>query len=669
MNLHTDFSFIAGRVVTASQTPQSGFIINTACKQKIRFTNAWIDPSDRKIYAGDDKGLIHLFDPHLCHLSTSPPTLHGTTVFGITGTAEDIFTRDTAGNLIRWNKSDFVPSEFISTQHFAAETNPPAPSPSNAIEVVNDELWVSNARGSISVFKIGLSLLYSHEMHASPTAFPERLVHMPDGTVFMADVAGNLWRAGPGMGDFMPFFSVGAGVVHSIALDARTGHYWLTSDICGSVVIVDSAGQLRHQLRITGDDVEEIVIDQQKRRCYVACFDHFIHVLDIPEYSAEDNGQGDVPKEIGLIGPFKFQLSHLKSCGENLLVILESGEMFLVDSETYAVIGAAGGTDCVWNVEVDDCSILCPTESGRLLELPYQISPSGILEFGQGKLSPEFSFGRIRKAVRLEDGSMIVATTAGCVCRLQMDGAVHWQREMGGIIRDISLSPSGCKVVCATETGMLAEIDLPTGEITALMVNDRPIWCVLHRSEREVLFGERRMVDDITKLKDDLSRLASHDFETDTTRTLLSARGNFKRLMFHDTNTLLIASNTEHYVFLFDIISENIVRSYKDWIINTPENACIVGEKLFAVTYSQQVLQYDLNSSEVESVEFSAEGYPKVIRRIGVDDPSLLITGRGFVSQYAIGSEGPELVRTWFLDALIKNAAVQEPKLQEAFAQ
>lgn len=613
----------------------------------IRYTNGWVCPFQGNIYLGDDKGRVHCFDQNLKHLISSPPILHGTTVFGIVGNKTHIFTRDTAGNITCWNRNNLTPSEFLASQHFAAPINPSAPSPSNAIEIVDNELWVSNSRGSVSVFTIGHGLLFKGEMHSETKAFPERIKYMPDGSVILTDVTGCIWQSDR-TSDFKEFFAVGAGVVHSIEYDVQFDRYWLTSDICGSVLVVDRDGTLIRQVRLTEDDVEEIVFSDDGTKGYVACFDHYIHIVDVAEQ----------PMSIDRIGPFKFQLSHLKKAGLNLLVILESGEAYLVDPLSHDLVGATGGTDCVWNFEVGDQRILCPTESGRLLSLGYEVDDkAGVLNLTPLSVTPPLGYGRIRKALSTLDGASLLGTTSGRLVCLEPSGDIRWEHNLGSIIRDISLSPSGQYIVCGTEAGVIKEIMILTGEIKSSLKNSRPVWCVIHAGEREIIFGERRLVHDITTIESDLSKLVRHDFSTHTYETLLEAKGNFKRIFLHDPNTLLVASNTEHMVFMYSLSLRQVVRSFKEWIINTPENACIVDSKLYAITYSQQVLQYDLITGAIESVEFSAEGYPKVLHRLDGPKPLLLVAGRGFLSQYAIPPSGPELVRTWFLDNLIEVAA------------
>lgn len=606
-----------------------------------RFTNAWSDSASDRIYIGDDLGRIHEFDSRLLYRRSSGPTLHGITVFGIAGNAESIFTRDSSGNIVRWCRRTLCPTEFISTQFFASDTNPPAPSPSNALEVVGDELWVANSRGSISVFKIKTSLHFEREVHSKSRAFPERL-HVDGDDVILCDVAGGVWRGVRSASELDRIFSVGAGVVHSIARDTLYDRYWLTSDICGSVVLTSPDGQLLHQVRITNDDVEELVFSDDKSLCYVACFDHYIHIIQ----------NAAAPFAVDKIGPFKFQLSHLKRAGQNLLAILESGEVYLVNPATHDIVGSAGGTDCIWNVHVGSGKLVCPTEAGDILTFEIGIHDrTGTVELRNKSSTPQLDYGRIRKAIQLGDGSLLLASTLGVLARRTLTGQLLWEVRLGSIIRDISLSPDSRYVVAGTESGFILEVDVANGVKANEFRNDRPVWCLIHLSDRVVAFGERRMVDDIRALKTDLSRLSSLDFADGTRSTLLEAKGNFKRLRRLDDQTLLVSSNTEHYVFIFNFREKQIVRSFKEWIINTPENAIIVGGKLLVITYSQQLIQYDVTTGVVEDCQFSTEGYPKAIETIGGSDQpaSVLVFGRNFISQYMLGEEGPCLSRTYYL--------------------
>lgn len=633
-----------GCVTTSPQGRQDHpFLPSPKRTAAIRYTNAWVDDGSGYIYLGDDKGRVHSFDSELKLITSSQPTAHGVAVFGMCGNDRELFTRDMAGNLVRWCRRSLAPLEFVSTQHFAAKDNPPAPSPSNAIEIVEDELWVCNARGSVSVFAIAETLRFVREVHRTPPAFSERLQAQSDGSMILCDVSGRVWRTPPSRADFEKLFEVGAGVVHSIAADPLHSRLWMTSDICGSVILIDETGALLEQVRITGDDVEELVFSKSGRECYVACFDHYIHVLT----------NDLVPTVSRTIGPFKFQLSHLKLAGENLLAILESGEAYLVNGLDGGVIASVGGTDCIWNVDLRGRHLLCPTESGRLASFDLSFCADiDAMEVKCAGYTHDLGYGRIRKAIRLDDDSILVATTSGCLARLLPDGRALWEHELHGILRDISVDPSQTYVVGCTERGLIVEVRITDGFETGRYINARPVWCILHRGTRVVLFGERRMVDDIRTLKADMARLASYNFATSGEETLLRAKGNFKRLMNAGTK-VLVASNTEHYVFIFDVEGKTIDASFKEWIINTPENACIVNDKLYVVTYSQQIMQFDLQTGAVEDVQFSAEGYPKVICSLDDKPDTLLVAGRNFLSQYSVGQAGPELVRTFYLDGLL----------------
>ncbi|MES2207370.1 MAG: hypothetical protein V4525_11350 [Pseudomonadota bacterium] len=619
-------------------------LLNTKNEIRCRFTNLIYDDQSEFIFAVDDKGLLHKLTRELQIDCTSAATSHGVVQHGLCGDDQYIYTRDVAGNVVRWDKQTLQPTDFLLSQHFVdpeQEQQPPVPSPSHGITIINDLLVFCNSRGSLTALdKNDLSFAWSVDV--SSQAFIEHISvdqRNPEFDLLVIDVIGQLYRFNVLEKTSTRLVHLSSGVSHSIQYDETYDRYWITSDVGGGVYLLCAKHLTLTPIRFTNDDVEEIVISEDGQYVYVACFDHYIYTFK--------NEQE--PTFLHKIGPFKFQVNHLKRMGEgNLLATLESGEIYTIHGPSAKVMSRAGGTVAYWDILLEKDTLLCISESGVVDQ--YQIKSKNT-DFSLRKvnvISPNEQTKRIRIA-EVIDQSIIGVCSNGKVIRFNREGHTEWVTQLDGILRDISKSPDSKTVAIASETGWITIIDAATGTIVAKHKTKRPVWCVQYTLDGDLVYGERELK--FSEPHREPSQLVLLDGVTLKEKGVINAYGNNKRIRLLKDGKLLVSGNGKEGIRLIDPKTFSIEKNFSDWQINTPENSIIHHDFIYVVTYGYQLITYSVSSGETLEAQFVLEGYPKGLEIFENEKgiPFLLVSCRNCLMVFCIAQGMPELVLTKYL--------------------
>jgi hypothetical protein len=607
-----------------------------------RLTTFAYDELSEMIYAGDDKGVIHAFSNDLVSHFRSPSISHGMAIGAIALDRHYLYTRDIAGNLVRWDKATLAPLDFIVTDYMtdtplSDSAATPVPSPSQALKVIGNTLLVANSRGSITVIDVS-TFTYSHEINATEGAFPECILEGPDGNVWVTDVAGRVFKGGLNDKTFYPVNNDQLAVVHRLVFDPHSRKFWGTCDGSGSLFFLDESGAPAGSLRLTTDDVEDIAITQDGRRAYVGCFDHHVHVLDATS----------TPVEIGLIGPFKFQVNHIALINDlTLVVMLESGELYLVEAASGRVLACAGGTTAAWQAKIQGKALYICTENGTVQG--YALQETGqtlnLLELQPRPLQAE---GRIRRFVMLSTGWIIHAGSVGDIICSDGEGVEQWRVATAGIVRDITHTPDESHVFVVNEVGELFRIATATGSVEAKRRFPKPLWCAQCIDPKSVAVGERTLSSN--RGSREASLLHIIDADSLHTREAYSHTGNHKNIELLSDGRLLVTGNGKINVRVIDPTRRRPVEEFAEWIINTPEAACIYKDRVYVVTYGYQLITYDSATREAIDVQMVMEGFPTSLQVYETDSNAYLIaTGRNFVSVFLITDQFPALTLSKYL--------------------
>ena len=131
-------------------------------------------------------------------------------------------------------------------------------------------------------------------------------------------------------------------------------------------------------------------------------------------------------------------------------------------------------------------------------------------------------------------------------------------------------------------------------------------------------------------------------------RKVIQYRGNLKRLRLLDSNTILVNGNSEIGVIELDLNTYEHNRHFREWILNTPENAIYHQNHCYVLTYGYQINTYEISSGELIESQFTAEDYPKALA-MNEEESTLIVGGRGFISTYDISNIVPSLIKTLYI--------------------
>jgi outer membrane protein assembly factor BamB len=614
---------------------------HTSCT---RFSTFIYDAASAQIFAGDDKGLIHRISDALEWRQQSPATSHGVAIHAITCDDKHVYTRDVAGNLVRWRKDSLAPIDFLVTdnmteEHQREDEATPVPSASQALQIIDGKLLVANARGSLTVIDV-VTFTFEREIVPADGAFPESVFKGPDGRVWVTDVVGRVYAGSLQDRHLTIVNKTRLAVVHRLVFESVSRRFWGTCDNSGSVFFLDENGEAKGSLRITNDDVEDIAFSSDGSRAYVGCFDHHVHVIDT---------RGS-PRELGLIGPFKFQVNHLAMMDDKrLLVMLESGELYLVDTEDGRVQASVGGTTAAWSSQISGDLLHVCTEHGRIERFRLQCFGRTLNVVDLPPL-PLQSAGRIRRFLLLEHGVVVHAGSLADVICCASDGSVLWRVQTQGIVRDLTTTPDGGAVFAVNEVGEVLAIEPVTGSVLVRRKFNKPLWCAQAVDDRRIAIGERSMSADRSAMEYSLMHVL--DTRTLNTVDIHEHQGNHKRIRLLPDGRLLVNGNGSIKVRIVDPQRVQPTEEYVDWIINTPEAACLHGDRVYVVTYGYQLITYDCATRVALDVQFVTEGYPTSLEVFeGPEHAFLVATGRNFISTFLISQEGPKLVMSKYLSA------------------
>jgi hypothetical protein len=588
---------------------------------------------------GNDRGTLCRLDSDFRVVQHSLKPLHGEGIHSLVLDDTWVYTRDVVGNITRWSRETLAPADFVVSEHFRAGVPPgvePIPSPADALTRGRNEVFVANAYGQIAAFDC--------ETFACSRAFSLPDLYWPacinlehPSRQVLSDTGGQIWECDLDAGTFVKRFSVRGGNMHCVRYDPVHDRYWCTSDWLGGIAICDLEANAIQRVSFTRDDVEEIVFDEGYDFAYAACFDSYIYKI---RNSKE-------PEVVGRIGPFKFQITHLKRSDDgSLIASLESGEIYRVPEGMSSAPKPHFGTDAIWHIDAHDDHYNISLESGAVDRLVPRQDGIGI-SLTRVPVA-QFNRGRVRRTAELRCGDLVCGTADGTVLRAASDGRVKWEVQTGGIVRDIDVRADEARMLACNEEGLLLELDIESGSTHNRLQHSRPIWCTGYTHDGKILFGERSLSYKAWESTEPGEETQFVVLDGENWRPLVQhgLLGNFKRIQRCSDGKMLVNGSGTIGVRFFDSYSLQFSDPFDEWIVNTPENALAVDGRLFVVTYSRQLITYDLASREVVSVLFVNEGFPLGIARLG---NHLLVGGRGFYSLYDVSAPEPALYRTWML--------------------
>jgi outer membrane protein assembly factor BamB len=620
----------------------------------IRISNLCVDHKSGFLFVSDDRGLVRKLSPELEVLATSPATKFGAFISAIGTDGLNVYTRDIAGTLVKYNAETLQGecntfTEQIYSERFAGAS--PAYNPSQTLALHEESVFTTNPFGEVIEFnKVDLNFvrLYTH----SSTAMIESIVVDEDGTMYASDVLGGIWALNTSAGclEYIKPPATPYGTSHSLVIDKQHSRLWCSTDNHGGVVILSKNGNDDQLLKFTDDDVEEIVFSHDGEFAYIACFDHYVY-----KYKNHKT-----PELVAKFGPFKFQLAHIEIGSENTIFIsLESGEVYCLNCESGEVLAERFGTDAIWGIELSDVDgeAYAALESGGVLRIRLDETAENRVALSYSLLVKDLGMGRVRRATPIDSVRLVCITTAGSViCLDRHDGRVLWFTQLEGILRDMCQASDQTSVFVCSEKGVLTKVRIVDGHVISQWIWSRPLWCIASNNAGKLIVGQRSLNSkgDINIVDEDSMKIIHS----------VALEGNPKRIRILDSHTAIVVGNGEFYIRTLKVQSGTWEKVLNKWVFNTVENALIFNNRIYGITYGQQLVSFDCETSEVKSVQFNTESFPKGIASFSSKFGSggyLVIGGRDFLSIFrASDVMDPVLLRTFYLSAL--TTAMDSPK-------
>ena len=608
-------------------------------------------PGSSDILVGDHRGTIYRLSRDLKIEAFSRKTAHSGGIYVMRADEVSIYTRDTTGNIGKWDLATLEPLDFICSQHFSAKSDdemPPVPVPSQALTIHGNHLLTVNARGEIiSLDKTDMRLEFISSFE--PESFAECI--LPHGDkYYITDCSGNVWESDASLASINKIIKTNHGNSHCIRYDKLYDRFWVTTDTLGSLVVL-KGGAVQHNLPFTKDDIEWIEFNDKCTKLYVAAFDHYLHLFDNTERT---------PKYVEKYGPFKFFLKQVLISKNNcdIYVLLQSGEVYNLSVSDPSKTGPSlFGTNCIWNMaSIPDAEgILCGTEKGQVIKLDLRQSEGSKYGMRISFHSVVFPFGGIRKALPLGGNQFIAVTESGYVFRAEYDGSVIWESKLGSMCRDLDIHPEVGRCLVATEECAAVEVDMETGAECHRLEVESPVYSVCYDDEGNA-YVARRLLSSIDNGElTAKSHIHIFSLSGDVTQLKkIEVFGNVKRMSRTKDGRVLANGNGDIGISFINTKKKSIDSSYDNCLLNTTEGALYYNGVIYGCTYGYQVNTYLEGDNTAIDSQFTPEDYPKClhceeINHLGMIESILLVGGRGFLSMYSIANKIPELVRTIYI--------------------
>lgn len=608
---------------------------------KLRILNFCIDHEERVIYLGDDNGNVRVVDFDLNLLDVSSRSLHSRGLFKIICDRDALYARDYYGNLLKWNKHTLGLEKFIVSEHYSdpQKQRRPVPSPSNGLVRHDDKLYATNASGEVCVFDKD-SMRLEDIICITEDAICDSLNFEVEPYIYASDMLGMIHRYNRETRTTEFTDGTEGGISHVVVVDRKFDRLWQSSDSLCGFALADMKCRIFYRDQMTHDDVEDIKFSADYERVYIASFDHHVHV-----FANEER-----PREIDKHGPFKYQVTHIQLLddGDIIYLTLESGEFIKYDTRRREIVRSIYGTDAIWAMEpLDDDRLLCAHEAGYAT-----INEIGEGQFGEPEIrelvrSPNLGLRRLKRVQQVDDEHFVAASGSGKLACFRYDGKERWTVTVGSFLRDLVLNEDASRCLTVSENGRVVEVDVASGEVTGEIDLEKPLLSACY-CEDFIVVSERAQYDPAdNEYKSHLILLDKADLSIRERRPFI---GHVKRFHHLKDGTLLGVGSPQVYATIFRERDLTPLKQFKDWLLNTPENAVIVGETVYVVSYNQQLNTFDKESETILDSQFSPEGLPKSVRAVGED--RLVLAGRGFLSVYDISERVPNLITTQYLDGL-----------------
>ncbi|GAA1137423.1 hypothetical protein [Nocardioides aquiterrae] len=601
------------------------------------------------VVASDAVGRIHLLDPDLNVLRSSPVNRSTTPFYAVLLAGDWVVGRDKLGNIARWDVRTLEMTHWIETRSASDEAGlwedeEPSLTISRGIVELDGNIYANN--GFMQVVVLDLESFSVVDVRSSPSGdvpIEWMCVDLPDVHA-VTDKQGNLYLGDLRTNSFPTTLSLDEDAnLHRVRYDRLHHRFWVIQDegsgetalISNGVVTVTPDGRVDQEERFALDDIECLEISGDGTRVYAAGFDGVIEEFD---------NSGPELRRTRCIGPFSHQVSDLALADDgSIYVLCQNGVLTRIDGAGRVLAQLDFTPHCLWDVDrittgPDQHAVLhFASDHGVVSAVPTscKVGPPTLSVVSTLQTGLGFS----RRVRTFSDGDGVVIGRSGTVARYG-DGGIRWAHPVGGIVHDLSVSADEARVAIAANCGAFELRAADGGQLARHDIDGSPVWACSYLDGGDLVLSTRAGRS-VVLTPDRQVRLR---FEI----------GDFpKRMWQHSERTLTVTGGGG--IRQFDLTTGELIAHFRESLSNTAENAIFHHGFVYVVTYDSQLAVFREEGEFLGVLEGVLPDFPKALTILphpsGVDH--LVVGGRGgYLSTFRLSEDGTPVPTstTWLRD-------------------
>jgi hypothetical protein len=596
------------------------------------------DPAGGLIGA-DVMGRVHRFDRDLRLRQSSQVVRNGQPLYALLIADDWIVGKDRIGNIARWRLDTLDLIDYLDAHdaRMAAGDLPdeePSIAVSRGLACVDNLVYVNN--GFMQLVVLELDTFAVKRIVPSPTGVvPIEWVCVENPKVqAISDKQGRLFLGRLDNLDFPTVVQIDErSNLHRVRYDPRHDRFWVTQDsglganarVANGVVTVDPSGAVGESLLFAQDDVECLDFSPDFGRAVAGGFDGVLHFFD--------NTGPDLRIDRTLAG-FSHQISDVVWTPDgSLFVLTHDGNLARVDEQAREHARAPFRRQCVWDIQPspeDEDTYYLATDDGTAVVTLDRDQPTGpavrecrVVVSGRG-----FT----RRLVPVERGWVAISRDS-FVTRSTLDGEIAWQVPLPGLLHTLACSPDRTRIMVAGNEGGF-ELDARSGDrVRTVSIGDAALWATTYLPTGEVVLGTPA------------GEICVFGPGRDTPQWTVDFGDYPKRMWCHEKSLFVTGGGG---VKEFHQDGSGLVRHWFESMSNTCDNAVVLGDRVFVITYDGQIGLFERQSGELIGVLENLPEIPKGLALVKdrAGEPYLLIGGRGgFVGTYRIDTAADTVVK------------------------
>jgi WD40 repeat protein len=606
-----------------------------------RFTRLIYSPEKNVLIAADVRGRLHKLDLELNLIQTSSATSYNIPINAIVSDGKYIFTKNRRGAIGKWDLETLRPLDIyddypIRDENDIMENEEPSPTAARGIGLFNGKVFTNNGYSQVVVLDAETFEVLEIRNPMSEESFIDCINTECSEVHAVSETCGLLHLGNIETGEFPIKIQVDGNNVHWVKYDSRHNRFWATQDAGtddgkfeeNGVVTVDLDGSNFQKYLFTNDDIEFLEFDHEYKFVYVGGFDGYIYVFDNEEKEL---------KLSNIIGPFSYQILNLAYVSDDqIYVLLQNGEVLWIDKYGKQKGQANFKNSCIWALEPhpkDDSVVYCAKDDGI-----------DIIQYGSSTYNSIYihrlaqhkhPMGIVRRVKPMNDGSYLAITQGQYLYCADEQGNIKWYKRLLGVPRSLDVNKEQDELLVSTDAGIVLELKTEDGSVINSYDFKVAVYAVGYTLDGKKVIGIK---SGKLFIYDGIEKVHTMNLETYPKRFLFSTEDKM------------------YLVGAFGVIEINlktyeIEKQWTELLVNTKENAVILSDHVYIVSYGYQMGSYRYKDGEMIDLIEDFIDFPKAITgRIENGQPILLVGGRGgYINAYRIIDGVPLKVKEVYL--------------------